>query len=72
MKTVIAFTVIVYLIISIPNSQAGIAGIITYLKGECEAADEKGVQFCSSRETGKIYYLWEGEKYEAYPDLKKD
>lgn len=41
------------------------------LKGECEAADEKGVQFCSSRETGKIYYLWDGERYEAYPNQAK-
>lgn len=67
MKTVIAFTVIVYLIISIPNSQAGIAGIITYLKGECNEPDEKGVRLCSSRENGKIYYVYKGKKYETYP-----
>jgi len=73
MKTVIAFTVIVYLIISIPNSQAGIAGIITYLKGECNEPDENGIKLCSSRETGKIYYMNEkGEVFETYPDLKKD
>lgn len=67
MKTVIAFTVIIYLIISIPNSHAGIAGIITYLKGECNEPDEKGVQLCSSRENGKIYYVYKGERYETYP-----
>ena len=67
MKTVIAFTVIVYLIISIPNSQAGIAGIITYLKGECNEPDDKGVRLCSSRETGKIYYVYQGERYEENP-----
>ena len=67
MKTVIAFTVIVYLIISIPNSQAGFAGIITYLQGECNEPDEKGVRLCSSRETGKIYYIYQGERYEKYP-----
>jgi len=72
MKTVIAFTVIVYLIISIPNSQAGIAGIITYLKGECNEPDDKGVRLCSSRENGTIYYLWKGQRYEDYPNLKKD
>ena len=42
------------------------------LKGECEAADEHGVQFCSSRENGTIYYLWKGQRYEDYPNLKKD
>ena len=67
MKTVIAFTVIVYLIISIPNSQAGIAGIITYLKGECNEPDEKKVQLCSDRKTGDIYYIYQGERYEDYP-----
>lgn len=53
------------------DATAGIAGVITALKGECEAADENGVQFCSSRETGKIYYTWEGEKYESYPNQAK-
>lgn len=66
MKGLILFTV-VYFVIAIPNSQAGVAGIITYLKGECNEPDEKGVQFCSSRENGKIYYLYKGEKYETYP-----
>ena len=72
MKTIMIFVPAIYLLIAVPDANAGIAGVITALKGECEAADENGVQFCSSRETGKIYYLWEGEKYEAYPDLKKD
>lgn len=67
MKTVIAFTVIVYLIISIPNSQAGIAGIITYLKGECNEPDEKKVQLCSDRKTGEIYYMYKGVRYEDSP-----
>ena len=67
MKTVIAFTVVVYFVISIPNSQAGVAGIITYLKGECNEPDEKGVQLCSSRETGEIYYVYKGERYEDHP-----
>lgn len=67
MKTVIAFTVIVYLLISIPNSHAEIAGIITYLKGECNEPDDKGVQMCSSRETGEIYYIFKGERYKTYP-----
>ena len=70
MKTVIAFTVIVYLIISIPNSQAGIAGIITYLKGECNEPDKRGVKLCSSRENGKIYYMYKGKRYETYPPIK--
>lgn len=67
MKAVIAFVVVVYFLIAIPNSHAGVAGIITYLKGECNEPDEKGVQLCSSRETGKIYYVYKGEKYETYP-----
>ena len=71
MKTTIIFTAVVYLLIAVPESHAGIAGVITALKGECEAADEHGVQFCSSRETGKIYYLWDGERYEAYPNQAK-
>ena len=71
MKGLILFTVVIYLAISIPNSQAGIAGIITYLKGECNEPDDKGVRLCSSRETGKIYYLWEGTKYSAYPNQAK-
>lgn len=56
-----------FLIISISNSQAGIAGVITYLKGECNEPDEKGVQLCSSRETGKIYYVYKGKRFNAYP-----
>ena len=73
MKGLILFTVVIYLAISIPNSQAGIAGIITYLKGECNEPDENGVKLCSSRETGKIYYVNEkGEASATYPDLKKD
>lgn len=67
MKALILFTVIIYFVITIPNSQAGVAGIITYLKGECNEPDEKGVQLCSSRETGKIYYVYKGERYETYP-----
>ena len=67
MKTVIAFTVIVYLVISIPNSQAGIAGIITYLKGECNEPDENNVRLCSDKKTGEIYYMYKGERYEDYP-----
>lgn len=73
MKGLILFTTIIYFVITIPNSQAGVAGIITYLKGECNEPDKYGVQLCSSRETGKIYYRWKGEKYEIYPaNAKKD
>lgn len=73
MKALILFTVIIYFVITIPNSQAGVAGIITYLKGECNEPDEKGVQLCSSRDTGKIYYVYKGEKYETYPaNIKQD
>lgn len=59
-----------FLIISISNSQAGIAGVITYLKGECNEPDEKGVRLCSSRENGKIYYVYKGKRYETYPSIK--
>ena len=67
MKGLIIFTAAIYFAIAIPESQAGVAGIITYLKGECNEPDEKGVQLCSSRETGKIYYIFKGERYEDYP-----
>ena len=67
MKGLILFTAAIYFVIAIPNSQAGVAGIITYLKGECNEPDEKGVQLCSSRKTGKIYYVYKGERYETYP-----
>lgn len=67
MKVLILFTAVIYFVITIPNSQAGVAGIITYLKGECNEPDEKGVQLCSSRETGEIYYMYKGERYETYP-----
>lgn len=55
MKVLILFTAIIYFVISIPNSHAGIAGIITYLKGECNEPDKRGVKLCSSRENGDIY-----------------
>ena len=67
MKAVIAFVVVIYFLIAIPTSHAGIAGIITYLKGECNEPDEKGVQLCSSRETGELYYVYKGERYKTYP-----
>lgn len=67
MKGLIIFTAVIYFAITIPNSHAGIAGIITYLKGECEKPDEKDVSFCSDRKTGDIYYLYRGERYEDYP-----
>ncbi len=72
MKGLILFTVAIYFIIAIPNSQAGIAGIITYLKGECNEPDENEVQMCSSRETGKIYYVYKGSRFETYPTIKED
>ena len=72
MKTIMMFVPVIYLLIAVPDAQAGIAGVITALRGECEAADENGVQFCSSRENGTIYYLWKGQRYEDYPNLKKD
>ncbi len=71
MKTIMMFVPVIYLLIAVPDAQAGIAGVITALKGECEAADEKGVQFCSSRENGSIYYLWKGQRYEDYPNQAK-
>ena len=67
MKVLILFTVVIYLAISIPNSHAGIAGIITYLKGECNEPDDKGVQACSDRKTGDFYYMYKGGRYETYP-----
>lgn len=67
MKALILFTALIYFVITIPGSYAGVAGIITYLKGECNEPDEKGVQLCSSRETGDIYYMYKGERYESYP-----
>lgn len=67
MKGLIIFTVAIYFSIAIPESQAGVASIITYLKGECNEPDEQGVQLCSSRETGEIYYVYKGERYETYP-----
>jgi hypothetical protein len=72
MKALILFTVAIYFIIAIPNSHAGIAGIITYLKGECNEPDENEVQMCSSRETGAIYYVYNGIKFDKYPNIKKD
>lgn len=70
MKLLILFTAVIYLTIAIPESKAGVAGIITYLKGECNEPDEKGVRLCSSRENGKIYYLYKGDRYETYPSIK--
>lgn len=72
-KAIMMFVPAIYLLIAVSqDAHAGIAGVITALKGECEAADEHGVQFCSSRENGSIYYLWKGQRYEDYPNLKKD
>ena len=71
-KAIMMFVPAIYLLIAVSqDAHAGIAGVITALKGECEAADEKGVQFCSSRENGSIYYLWEGQRYEDYPNQAK-
>ena len=67
MKVLILFTAVIYLVITIPTSHAGIAGIITYLKGECNEPDEKDVQLCSSRSTGELYYVYKGERYKTYP-----
>lgn len=70
MKTLILFTAAIYLTIAIPESKAGVAGIITYLKGECNEPDEKGVRRCSSSTDGKIYYVYKGERHENYPVFK--
>ena len=67
MKALILLTVVIYFVIVIPNAQAGVAGIITYLKGECNEPDDKGVQACSDRKTGDFYYMYKGERYETYP-----
>ena len=74
MKTITIGLIIFYgCILYPPESKAGIAGIITYLKGECNEPDENGIKLCSSRETGKIYYVNDaGEVFETYPNLKKD
>ena len=71
MKTVI-FIAIVYLLISIPNSQAGIGSFFTWFQGECDKEDENEVQFCTESKTGKIYYVYEGIAFNSYPDIKKD
>lgn len=70
MKGLILFTAVVYFAIAIPNANAGIAGIITYLKGECNEPDKRGVKLCSSRENGDIYYIYKGKRYETYPPIK--
>lgn len=70
MKVLILFTAVVYFAIAIPNANAGIAGIITYLKGECNEPDKRGVKRCSSSENGKIYYMYKGKRYETYPPIK--
>ena len=70
MKGLILFTAVIYCAISIPESQAGIAGIITYLKGECNEPDKRGVQLCSQDKDGKIYYMYKGVRYETYPPIK--
>ena len=61
--------ILLVLVLSIAamNAHAGIASIITYLQGECEKPDEQNVSFCSDRKTGEIYYIYQGERYSAYP-----
>ena len=70
MKGLILFTAAIYLAISIPDSHAGIAGLITSLLGECNPADKNGVQLCSQDKDGKIYYMYKGVRYETYPHIK--
>lgn len=67
MKTIIAVITAIYFLIAIQDTHAGIAGVITYLQGECEKPDEKGVQACSDRKTGELYYIYKGDRYKEYP-----
>lgn len=72
-KTTIIFTVIIYLLIAVQqDATAGIAGFFSWFQGECDKEDENKVRFCSDRETGRIYYVYEGIAFNSYPDLKKD
>lgn len=73
MKTIIIGLMVFYGFILYPEeSKAGIAGVISWFNGECdEEKDENGVLFCSTKD-GKIYYVYDGIKFETYPDIKKD
>lgn len=73
MKTIILAITVIYFLIAIPESHAGVAGVISWLlNGECdEKEDENGVLFCSTKD-GEIYYVYDGIKFKTYPDLKKD
>lgn len=73
MKGLILFTAAIYFVIAIPNNaQAGIAGIISESKrilngSNCDEPNSAGVKTCKE-ENGKTYYVWDGVKYEKYPE----
>lgn len=58
--------IIVLVLINCPV-HAGVSGLITALKGECNPPDKNGVQLCSDKTTGQIYYIKDDVKYEVYP-----
>ena len=53
------------------NAQAGIAGWITWLAGECNEADTNGVQLCHDSDTGKAYWKKGRKIYQKYPAMLK-
>jgi hypothetical protein len=72
MKGLILFTAAIYLVIAIPNSQAGIAGVISestrILNGSnCDEPNSAGVKLCRDKD-GAIYYEWNGNQYKEYPN----
>lgn len=72
MKGLILFTAAIYFVIAIPNSHAGIAGVISestrIINGtECGFPNSAGVKTCKDAQ-GKTYYVWDGVKYEKYPE----
>jgi hypothetical protein len=71
MKGLILFTAVVYFAIAIPNSQAGVAGVISESKrilngSNCDEPNSAGVKLCKAKD-GTNYYEWKGEQYKEYP-----
>lgn len=71
MKGILLFTVAIYLVIAIPNSHAGIAGVISESKrilngSNCDEPNSAGVKLCRDKD-GTNYYEWNGKQYKAYP-----
>jgi hypothetical protein len=72
MKTITIILIAVNLLITATEGHAGIAGFYSWFRGECDKPDENNVRFCSEKDTGKIYYVYEGIAFNSYPDIKKD